>query len=246
MKKFLALTMILALMLSLTLIASAAAAGPFDTLEAALGGKTWIANPEFVDGAETAWGDGESESAPKLFDGDVETKFGQGDDYWPYWATWKYEQAYVADSFILATANDNEGSPRRMDDGWTLSGSDDGSNWNVLYTGKMDDYENLNFTYFRIDLPDNTTAYQYYKLNSDFGGDSTGIQLSEVGITGFVPAPVVEEVAEVVVVEAPVVEVAPVEAAPAPVAVPQTGFVSFAIVGILGAAVTFGKVSSRK
>ena len=60
--------------------------------------------------------------------------------------------------------------------------------------------------------------------------------------------PVVEEpelVAEVEAVAAPV-EAAPVVVAPAPIVAPSTGFVSFAVIGIIGAAVTFGKVRSKK
>ena len=61
--------------------------------------------------------------------------------------------------------------------------------------------------------------------------------------------PVVEEpepAAEVELVAAPVVEAAPVVAAPAPIAAPSTGFTSFAVIGIIGAAVAFGKVRSKK
>jgi len=138
--------------------------GPFETLEEAAVGKNILRNPEFVSGAPDYWG---NESPEMLFDFNTATKYGSGT--MPYEAIWKYDQAYIVDRIILAAANDNESNPRRMGDGWTFSGSNDGSTWTVIYTGKEDDVQNLNIQFFYVDLPNNTTAYQYYRLFSDFG-----------------------------------------------------------------------------
>ncbi|MCL2814642.1 MAG: hypothetical protein FWD23_08585 [Oscillospiraceae bacterium] len=145
----------------------------------AAGGKSIIPGAQFVDGGEGV----DVEVAANMFDGDVKTKYCATDNLFPYWASWKYDQAYTADRLIFATANDNAEYPRRMCDGWTLSGSNDGSAWDVIYTGKADDYQNENFTYYYVDLP-GSAAYQYYKLYSETGGDSNVIQLSEVVLCG--------------------------------------------------------------
>ena len=122
----------------------------------------------------------------------------------PFWAEWRYAEAFVADRFIWATANDNfaiaqnvygewvQSRDRRMGDGWTLYGSVDGVNWEVLFVGTTDMYSNFNFTYFYVDLPNNTRAFRYYRLFSaeaacmgDIVNDT--IQLYRVALTGNVP-----------------------------------------------------------
>ena len=113
------------------------------------------------------------------------------DQHGPFWAMWRYDEAFVATRLIIATANDNEaGAGRRMGDGWTLSGSNDGGEtWTVIYTGLSDDYSNFNRMFFAIDLPDNNTAFQYYKLFSNTqaidsvrGPEQRTIQLSVVAL----------------------------------------------------------------
>ena len=190
-KLLITLALIFVMMLALTMAASAAAAGPFDTLAEAVGNRTWLQR-EYVIGGIPYWGGvGIGGEGPfNLANDDVDFKYGAGgsqiDEAGGYWAIWKYDKAYVADSFIFATANDNstQGGGRRMCDGWTISGgnSADGP-WTVLYTGKTEDYEALDFTFFRIDLPSNATAFQFYKLFAEEGGDSDQVQLSVAGVT---------------------------------------------------------------
>jgi len=151
----------------------------FATVEAAAAGKSLISGAQFIAGSASF----NNEGPENMFDGDTGTKFCAGKDHMPYWAEWKYDLAYAADRLIIATANDNEGNPRRMCDGWTLSGSNDGSSWNVIYTGKAADYANKNFTFYAIDLPGGA-SYQFYRLYSEVGGDSDVIQLSEVALCG--------------------------------------------------------------
>jgi hypothetical protein len=66
-----------------------------------------------------------------------------------------------------------------MGDGWTLSGSNDGSSWAVIYTGKGDDYGTTNREYYFIDISTDK-AYSHYKLYAGSGMDEDNIQLSEI------------------------------------------------------------------
>ena len=274
MKKLLAFTMTIVLMFSLTI--TAIAAGPFQDnniddiptgfeladyedglmttasdgsgLAAAVAhtGQALAPNRIFVESNESGWSE-EKEGGHMLFDGFLETKYGSHINDHPYRAVWRYADAFIAGNIILATANDSEGYPRRMDDGWTLEGSNDGSSWTVIYTGKGEDVEPYNYAWFVIPISGNTTAYTHYKLESEFGYDSDGIQFSEIELT-MVPAPEPPPAVEEPAAPAPVVEAAPAPApvaAPRPVA-PQTGVTSLAILGVLGAAVTFGVVRRKK
>ena len=99
-----------------------------------------------------------------------------------FWVEWRYDEAFVADSFIFAT-HDNLSLPRRMGDGWTLSGSSNGTTWHVLYTGLADDYANFNNRFFRVDFAENTRAFAHYRLEAPRGPDSTAIQLSVIYLT---------------------------------------------------------------
>ena len=100
-----------------------------------------------------------------------------------FWVEWSYDEAFVADSFIFAT-HDNLSLPRRMGDGWTISGSVNGTVWHVLYTGSADDYSNFNNRFFRVDFPENTRAFAHYRLEAPRGPDSVAIQLSVIYLTG--------------------------------------------------------------
>ncbi|MCL2159783.1 MAG: hypothetical protein FWH48_10280, partial [Oscillospiraceae bacterium] len=117
----------------------------------AAAGQAIIEGATYIDGGGH-FGD---EGPFNMFDGDVGTKYcaSEGEGHFPFFATWSYDQAYTATRILIATANDNEQYPRRMGDGWTLSGSNDGSSWDVIYTGKADDYDNTNYTYYGVALP---------------------------------------------------------------------------------------------
>ncbi|UVI33333.1 glycoside hydrolase family 76 protein [Paenibacillus spongiae] len=154
----------------------------YKTFAEAAGDKTVRFDTHFIKGGN---GFGANEGPSYLFDytslenAGTNTKYGGGV---PYWAEWNYDNAFIASRLIIATANDNMSWNRRMGDGWTLSGSDDGVNWNIIYIGKADDYSNFNNTFYSFDLTDNTAAYSYYKLNSETGGDGTTVQLSVVAL----------------------------------------------------------------
>lgn len=137
-------------------------------------------NPIFIRGG--AGFNSTTETPKELFDYTAGNPAGTGTKYGgnpPYWAQWRYDEAFIASRFIIATANDNFSWPRRMGDGWTLSGSNDGENWEVLYTGMAKDYSNFNNMFYAFDLSKNTTAYTHYMLYSDVSGDTSGtVQLS--------------------------------------------------------------------
>lgn len=165
----------------------------YKSLEEAAGDKVVNMKPIFVNGGS---GFGASEGPAQLFDyvttGGTGYAAGTGTKYGgstPYWAEWRYDEAFVASRLIIATANDNMSWPRRMGDGWTLSGSNDGENWEILYIGKADDYSNFNRMFYAFDLTGNITAYSHYQLNSPTGGDGGSVQLSVVALAADFVAP---------------------------------------------------------
>jgi len=253
----------------------------FSVLQEALEGRTWIPDPQFVSGVRGFGGDeGEEIGSPygewtwNLFDmtwwkynqdgGRRSSKYCGNEDMWwethdagYFFAVWRYDQAYVADAFLWANANDCEGNPRRMGDGWTISGGHgpDGP-WTVLYTGQTEDYDNIDRTWWRMDLPNNTEAFQYYRLWADHPGDSGIIQLSNVALSGAPPAapepdPVSEEEPDApAVLDAPETPVVPVGVPevdtpkPAPQTVDPITLVAIgAIASIAGGAVIIKKRS---
>ncbi|MCL2814663.1 MAG: hypothetical protein FWD23_08690 [Oscillospiraceae bacterium] len=294
--KLLAVVLVLAMMLSLNIVVNAArAAGPFaagapdnvgsadayaefyegggltawDSLQPALDGRNFLANPVFVDGVEGFGGeDGEPVGSPdgewswnalvmswdKLnADGDMRSsKYCGNDGMWDetgFFISWKYDQAYIADAFYLATGNDCTEWPRRMDDGWTFSGSNDGTNWTVLYTGQAEDYDPITYTWWRFDLPNNTELFQYYKVWAEGyyqDQDQNIIQLSVLAVSGNLP-----------VAEAPPEEAAPPPAEAAPLPAPDPGVATpvtptapvtgdTAVIILLGAMVAAGVVIFKK
>ena len=240
----------------------------FTVLQEALEGRTWIADPQFVAGSRGFGGDdGEEIGSPygewtwNMFDmtwwkynqygARRSSKYCGNEDMWwddphgtgYFFAIWRYAQAYVADAFLWANANDCEGNPRRMGDGWTVSGANSADGpWTVLYTGSGSDYENYNRTWWRVDLPGNTEAFQYYRLMATEPYDSGIIQLSNVALSGAPPAPEEPEApAEVDADDAPPSVVTPEAAAaeaakPAPPTVDPISVIAFgALASLTGA-----------
>ena len=288
--RLLTIVLILALMLSLNMVASAAAAGPFesgapdnvgghmdfedlyasglnawDALQPALDGRNFLADPVFVDGAEGFGGeDGAEVGSPdgewawntlvmdwhKLnADGDMRSSKYCGNEgmWWDggFFVEWRYDQAYVADAFYLATGNDCAAYPRRMGDGWTFSGSNDGSNWTVLYTGKGEDYQPITLSWWRFDLPDNSEAFQYYRIwAGDRHDDQDIIQISVLAVSGNLPNTGGGDPEELV--PAPVVSDAPATPA-APTPAPATvDPISLIAIGALASATGVLFIKKRK
>jgi len=189
---------VLAIILSILFITTAfmaipvsAASEGFDDIAGAAGGKNALMSLEFIDGGA---GFNEKEGSASIVEYDNKADFPKYcTDQLPYWAEWKYDQAYVVNRIILQTGNDSKQSPRRMGDGWTLSGSNDGSSWTVVYTGKETDVENEDDMFYFVDVNGNKEAYQYYKLYSEAAGSAEGqdrnlIQYGMIVLCGDVPA----------------------------------------------------------
>lgn len=147
-----------------------------DTLGGVVGnGKNPLMSPEFIDGGNGFGSDDSTkESSPSLlvYDEDSEDnpKYCMDmSDMGPYWAEWKYDKAYSINRIIFRTGGDSETYPRRMGDGYTISGSNDGSSWEVVYTGKEMDTDAANDTYYFIDI-DASAPYQYFRLFCDTAG----------------------------------------------------------------------------
>ena len=139
------------------------------------GGKNPLMNPEYIDGG-LGFGSADSlkESSPSLFvyneDDEDQPKYCMNiGEMGPYWAEWKYDKAYSINRIIFQTGNDSAASPRRMGDGYTISGSNDGSSWDVIYTGKEMDTDATNYMYYYIDI-DPSAPYQFFRLFSDKAG----------------------------------------------------------------------------
>ena len=161
-KTILTLSLVLLFVFAALPAVGAASEGIKDFNEAA-GGKNILMYPLFFDGGDGS-ADTEGSSQMLAYDKPA-TKYCTSS--MPFFAEWKYEQPYTVERIILRTANDNKSYPRRMGDGWTLSGSNDGVTWTVIYTGFADDVLNENNMCYYVDLPDNKAEYEYYQLNAD-------------------------------------------------------------------------------
>ncbi|MCL2814563.1 MAG: carbohydrate-binding protein [Oscillospiraceae bacterium] len=179
-----AITAILPLLFlcALTLLPAGAASEGFEDLAVAASGKNPLMNPEFIDGGQ---GFNEKEHSYGLLVYDEDEDENQKlypkycSDAVPYWAEWKYDRAYAVNRIILRTANDSGQYSRRPNDGWTLSGSNDGASWEVLYTGAANDVEDVDYMYYRVDIPNNSKEFQYYRFEAGQTGGQI-IQLAAV------------------------------------------------------------------
>ena len=182
----LSILLITSLLPAIPLTVSAASEGTENLGDIIGGGKNPLMKPEFIDGGKGFGWDNEDnptkESSPSLFVYEEESEDNpkycasmnadeQPEHGGAYWAEWKYDKEYSINRIIFQTGNDSESYPRRMGDGYTISGSNDGSSWDVIYTGKEMDTGAANFMYYYIDI-DPSTPYQYYRLFSDKAGVS--------------------------------------------------------------------------
>ena len=138
------------------------------SLSGVIGNKKALMFPEYISGGISTFS--EYENSKSLFDYNENEVSKYCTDQLPYWAKWKYDKKYVVTGIIFRTGNDSEWMPRRMGDGYTISGSNDGISWEVIYTGKENDTENMNDLYYFIDLLGNKKAFQYYQLFSANSG----------------------------------------------------------------------------
>lgn len=122
---------------------------------------------------ENGGGANGGEGSLKLIDNDNNTKFLAS--YSPdFWMQQELPEAEVVNKYTITSAND---APDRDPLDWTLSGSNDGSNWEDLDTRTGETFENRNFT--RSFNVANTSPYKYYRLSVTANNGSDGIQISE-------------------------------------------------------------------
>ena len=147
-----------------------------DTLEAEAPGRTYLIDKVKADtivGTDSFNGEG----AENLFDDDVATKFCT--NVFPAVVTFEFEAAHIVDAVVIATANDNSSYPGRNPATWTLSASGDRTNYTVLYEGKAEDLDDVDFTYYLFTF-NNNVAYPYYKLEISGPESGTVMQISEL------------------------------------------------------------------
>lgn len=139
-------------------------------------GVTPISDYEFVKGSKG----NPNESADKLWDGDVGTKFCTGE--FPVYSTVKCSQKYYVTGLLMATANDTKEYTGRNPNDWKIEGSNDGVKWTEIISGDDSFFDDLNYTYFSTSV-DCDEAYSYFKFSTK-GADSGCFQLSEVTLCG--------------------------------------------------------------
>lgn len=123
---------------------------------------------------ENTQGANATEGSLKLIDRDNNTKFYTG----AYTTDFTMQQLLptptIVNSYLLTSGND---APARDPKDWTLEGSPDGNNWQVL-----DTKNNQSFIYrneIRVIDFANTVAYKYYRLRITANAGSSDMQLSE-------------------------------------------------------------------
>jgi len=113
-----------------------------------------------------------AEGISNLIDKNVNTKYltfhNKG------WVQFSASAPYVLSRYSITSANDN---PVRDPRDWTLSGSNDGSNWTILDTQTGISFGSR-FQEKSFILNNNTTAYSYYRLEMTCATGTT-LQLSE-------------------------------------------------------------------
>lgn len=130
-----------------------------------------------------------AQSAAQAFDKLASTKWFNNNGGATGWLRYQFGggTAWAINRYDISSASD---VPGRDPKNWQFQGSHNGTTWTTLDT-RTDEFfpsrfQTRSFTF------DNTTAYQYYRLNiTANNGNATGIQLSELALYDvlFLPAP---------------------------------------------------------
>lgn len=119
-------------------------------------------------------GPGTNESSDKVTDGDIGTKFLLFDFNNPEWIQQEFTEAVRVTKYTLTSANDAAG---RDPVEWTLSGSNDGTNFTEIDSRTGQSFESRGQT--REFLVTNETSYKYYRLDILANGGESLFQLAE-------------------------------------------------------------------
>lgn len=93
--------------------------------------------------------------------------------------TWKMTRSVKLSAYAIYTANDTESFPERNPKSWTLYGSSDGKDWEVIHSVEDGQLPTANYTPTLFTF-ENDQAYRYYRwsMESTVGGGT--FQLSEL------------------------------------------------------------------
>ncbi|ALS99788.1 discoidin domain-containing protein [Lacimicrobium alkaliphilum] len=141
----------------------------------------------------------EAEAGPKAFDGDVNTKWLDHNDWNgapteedPSWIQVEFAEPQAVSSLAITSAND---APSRDPENFNLQASDDGENWVTLaeFLGETFDerFERKEFSFA------NGLKYSHYRLNiTKNKGDDGLMQVAEIEFFGPVYADVIQPASE--------------------------------------------------
>lgn len=139
-----------------------------------------------VEGSD--WTDGEGSA--KAFDGNLNTKWckGANSDVNKAYLMLEASEATYIQGFKMTTANDNTDDPGRVPEDYTIFGSNDKAQWDIIYHQKEDHLiEDKNFTEYTV-YCNSKQKYKYFKLwikkNSSRSADFKNhlFQLSEFAL----------------------------------------------------------------
>ncbi|OQP67604.1 T9SS type A sorting domain-containing protein [Niastella populi] len=115
-----------------------------------------------------------NEDVPRLIDNNSQTKYYRSGRT-NLWVQYQSTTAAIVTYYTITSAND---VPTRDPKNWTLSGSNDGTNWTALDT-RNDEVFATRFLKKTYLINNNTTAYSYYRLTITANNGHTGTQFAE-------------------------------------------------------------------
>ena len=120
-----------------------------------------------------------AEGSTKLIDNNIDTKFLVGGFPEPFWMQQDFTEAVIVNKYSFTSGND---APDRDPVDWELSGSNDGSTWDVLDTRTDQSFDERKQT--REFLVNNEQPYLYYRIDITKNNGSDAIQMSEWRLLG--------------------------------------------------------------
>lgn len=115
-----------------------------------------------------------NEDYPKLIDNNSQTKYYRSGRT-ALWVQYQSTVAAIVTYYTITSAND---VPTRDPKNWTLSGSNDGTNWTVI-DSRSDEVFATRFLKKTYLINNNSTAYSYYRLTITANNGHTGTQFAE-------------------------------------------------------------------